>query len=171
MAENLSKGGLTFKRSDRNWMAKGTLMRLRGGAIARGELVRIDTTSSDDQINTDTETIDFGTESGSSSVFASVIKVAAAVEGEIVGVALHAADENEMVRVEFAEDGAPVMVYALFGDTVTIGLQLAAATDARLDPIGTPVGKILAIALEGGSNGDLKRVLFYGNAGTGFNQT
>lgn len=169
MADNLAKAGLSFRRADRSTPGTGTLMRMRGGAISKGQLVRIDYTSSDDQINTDTETIDFGTAAGSSSVFASVIKVAALSTYETIGVALESAVENAMVRVEFGQGGTPVIVEGMCGATVTIGQPLAAATDGQLDPATTTVnGQVVARALEGGSTNDLIRILFYGNGGVGF---
>jgi hypothetical protein len=169
--ENLAKAGLAFRRADRSLPGLGTTMRLRGGAIVKGELVRVDVTSGDALTNTNYKVIDLGTETTASSPLATVVKVTAASEGDIIGVALESASDDALVRVEFAQGGMPVIVEALAGDTVTVGLQLVAATDARLDPAGTPVGKVLAIALEGGSDGSLIDVLFFGNAGNGFHQT
>ncbi len=169
--DNLAKAGLSFRRADRSMPGRGTTMRLRGGAIVKGELVRVDITSGDALTNTDYKVIDLGTETTASSPLATVVKVSAAVEGDIVGVALESAADDALVRVEFGQGGIPVIVEALAGDTVTVGQQLCAATDARLDPAGTPVGKVLGLALEAGSNGSLIDVLFYGNAGNGFHQT
>jgi hypothetical protein len=172
MGENLARAGITFRRADRSRPAFGTTMRLRGGAIVKGEIVRVDTTSTDALTNTDYDNIDLGSETVASSPLATVIKASAATEFEILGVALESAADDALVRVEFAQGGIPVIVEALAGDTITVGLGLMCAADARLDPTtGAVVGKVIAIALEAGSDGSLIDVLFYGNAGTGFSQT
>jgi len=172
MADNLAKAGLSFRRADRSKPGFGTTMRVRGGAVVKGEIVRVDTTSTDALTNTDYDNIDLGSETVASSPLATVIKASAATEFEILGVALENGADDGLIRVEFAQGGTPVIVEALAGDTITVGLGLMCAADARLDPTtGAVVGKVIAIALEGGSNGDLIDVLFFGNAGCGFSQT
>ena len=174
MAENLSKVGYTFKRSDRNVEACGTVMRMRGGAIVAGELVRIDFTSGDDEINTDFTTIDLGTDSVASTVFASVVKVSAITAHDVVGVALTAAAEDELVRVEFAQGGIPAIVWVRSGAITTIGLAVTAAADASVDPATTTAkGKVLGRLLNPTTtaDGDIVRMLFFGNAGLGFQES
>ena len=135
MADNLATYGLAFRRADRSRPAFGTTMRLRGGAVVKGEIVRVDTTSTDALTNTDYDTIDLGSETVASSPLATVIKASAATEFEILGVALEAAADDALVRVEFAQGGTPVIVEALAGD------DLQAALDPRIQAVVTWVAQ------------------------------
>jgi hypothetical protein len=187
MADNLSGYGVTTQRADITTGGRGKLMRLRGGSVLRGELVQINLSASDGDCTAlaNLGAVDLGSEDGTtdSTPFGTVIPLAAATEGQILGVALHAAADDAELRVEFGacEFGAIVqMLVEIDTAAVAAGDELVAdsTTVTGTVGVGTPggVGKIIAIALEASAaaaatSSDLITVLFKGVSGFGFRET
>lgn len=187
MADNFSGYGVTTQRTDVTTGGRGKMMRLRGGSVLRGELVQINLSASagDCTYLSNLGAIDLGSEDGAidSTPLGTVIPLAAATEGQILGVALHAAADDAELRVEFgATEFGTITQMLVEIDTAAVaaGDELVAdsATVTGTVGVGSPggVGKIIAIALEDSATAsanasDLITVLFKGVSGFGFRES